>query len=78
LFCLFTAVKSNNPTPFRINLGDRVPHLDELVSKTHLPAKGLYPAAGIEFGIQLDFLRDLQTQWLHEYSWADQEAELNK
>jgi hypothetical protein len=38
----------------------------------------LYPAAGIDFGIELDFLRELQTKWLDEFDWAKQEAELNE
>ncbi|KAJ6573917.1 Alpha/Beta hydrolase protein [Mycena vulgaris] len=64
--------------PFRIDLGKGIPHLEALVKNTHLPEKALYPAAGIEFGVELDFLRDLQSQWVGEYDWAKEEAELNK
>ncbi|KAJ7922793.1 Alpha/Beta hydrolase protein [Mycena leptocephala] len=47
--------------------------------KKHLsPLEPLYPDAGIDSGIQLDFLRDLQTQWIQGYNWAEQEGELNQ
>ncbi|KAJ7171768.1 Alpha/Beta hydrolase protein [Mycena crocata] len=83
LFGLLTsslATKSHNSTvrPFRIDLGKGIAHLQTLVKNTRLPEKPLYPGAGIEFGIELDFLRDLQTQWVDDYDWSKQEAELNQ
>ncbi|KAJ7652023.1 Alpha/Beta hydrolase protein [Mycena polygramma] len=64
--------------PFRIDLANNIPHLEALVKNTNLPPKPLYPGAGAEFGIQLDSLRELQTQWIEGYDWANQEAELNE
>ncbi|KAJ6519255.1 Alpha/Beta hydrolase protein [Mycena sanguinolenta] len=49
-----------------------------LVQNTRLPTTTLYPAAGIEFGIQLDFLQGLQMEWLNEFNWTKQEATLNE
>jgi hypothetical protein len=80
-FGLSTAVlaaKTGNVHPFRINLAEGIPHLEALVKNTRLPEKPLYPGAGIEFGVQLDFLRDLQTQWVDGFNWTAQEAELNQ
>ncbi|KAJ7766928.1 Alpha/Beta hydrolase protein [Mycena olivaceomarginata] len=64
--------------PFRIDLAKGLPHLESLVKNTNLPSEPLYPDAGEDFGVQLDFLRDLKTQWVEGYNWAEQEAELNQ
>jgi hypothetical protein len=64
--------------PFRIDLAKGLPHLESLGKNTNLPSEPLYPDAGEDFGVQLDFLRDLKTQWLEGYNWTEQEAELNQ
>ncbi|KAF7340147.1 Epoxide hydrolase domain protein [Mycena venus] len=64
--------------PFRVDLGHEVAHMKALVQNTRLPDKPLYPEASIEFGMELDVLRDLQTKWLNDYDWAKQEATLNE
>ncbi|KAJ7356708.1 Alpha/Beta hydrolase protein [Mycena albidolilacea] len=64
--------------PFRVNLAHEVPHMKALIQNTRLPGTTLYPAADIEFGIRLDFLRDLQMKWLNDFDWTKQEAALNK
>ncbi|KAJ7139486.1 Alpha/Beta hydrolase protein [Mycena epipterygia] len=71
-------ISTTKVQPFRIDLAKGIPHLEALVKNTHLPDKALYSAAGIEFGVQLDFLRDLQSEWLNGYDWAEQEAVLNQ
>ncbi|KAJ7771918.1 hypothetical protein DFH07DRAFT_997561 [Mycena maculata] len=53
-----------NVQPFRIDLVQKLGHLKVHLRNTLLPEQTLYPAAGIEFGIELDFLRALQTEWL--------------
>ncbi|KAJ6508056.1 Alpha/Beta hydrolase protein [Mycena vulgaris] len=67
-----------NLTPFKIDLGSKVPHLKDLLRKTRLPAKALYPNAGPEKGIELDVLRELRTEWLESFDWEAQQAELNQ
>ncbi|KAF7367408.1 Epoxide hydrolase domain protein [Mycena sanguinolenta] len=64
--------------PFRIDLAHELPRMKALVQNTRLPVTALYPAAGIEFGIRLDFLHDLQVEWLNEFNWTKQEAALNE
>ncbi|KAJ6520447.1 Alpha/Beta hydrolase protein [Mycena sanguinolenta] len=64
--------------PFKIDLASGVPHLQTLVKNTNLPTEPLYPNAGPDFGIELDTLREWQTQWMNGYDWATQEAELNE
>ncbi|KAJ7661644.1 Alpha/Beta hydrolase protein [Mycena rosella] len=62
---------SFNLTSFKIDL-------NKLVGSTRLPKKALYPNAGPDKGIQLDFLRKLQTEWLEIFDWEAQQAELNQ
>ncbi|KAJ7239016.1 hypothetical protein B0H12DRAFT_1136588 [Mycena haematopus] len=38
--------------PFRIDLAHEIPRMKALVQYTRLPCTTLYPAAGINFGIQ--------------------------
>ncbi|KAK7064781.1 putative epoxide hydrolase [Favolaschia claudopus] len=64
--------------PFRIDLSSRISRLELLVKNTELPSNPLYPGAGLEFGLQLDFLRDLQAHWINDFDWAKQEAKLNQ
>ncbi|KAJ7761029.1 Alpha/Beta hydrolase protein [Mycena metata] len=61
-----------------IDLSAEVPRLKFLVNNTRLPAKALYPSVGEEEGTGLEFLRDLQTQWLTSFDWEAQQAELNQ
>ncbi|KAJ6573954.1 Alpha/Beta hydrolase protein [Mycena vulgaris] len=67
-----------NVQPSRVDLAHELAHLKLLVQNTRLPNNTLYPGAGIEYGIELDFLRDLQKEWLDEFDWLKQEAELNE
>jgi hypothetical protein len=80
LFLGFVATVSATAAvqPFRIDLAKGLPHLEALVKNTNLPSEPLYPGAGEDFGVQLDFLRDLKTQWVEGYDWAEQEAELKQ
>ncbi|KAJ7162091.1 Alpha/Beta hydrolase protein [Mycena filopes] len=72
------ADKGFNVHPFKIDLRRELPRLKNLVNNTRLPAKPLYPGAGQDKGIELDFLRELQTEWSTTFNWEAQQAELNK
>ncbi|KAJ7661641.1 Alpha/Beta hydrolase protein [Mycena rosella] len=67
-----------NLKPFKIDLSSKIPRLTELVRNTRLPEKALYPEAGQGKGIQLDFLRELQTEWVESFDWDAQQTELNR
>ncbi|KAJ7451175.1 Alpha/Beta hydrolase protein [Mycena latifolia] len=67
-----------NVQPFWIDLAQKLSHFKALVQSTRLPNETLYSGAGIGFGIELGFLRDLQTEWLDDFDWAKQEATLNE
>jgi hypothetical protein len=67
-----------NVKPFKIDLSGEIPRLKSLVKNTRLPSAALYPDAGQEKGVELDFLRELQTEWLTNYDWEAQQAKLNQ
>ncbi|KAJ7467178.1 Alpha/Beta hydrolase protein [Mycena latifolia] len=67
-----------NVKPFKIDLSSRVPHLKDLIRNSRLPAKALYPNAGIYKGIELDFLRELKSEWAESFDWEAQQEELNQ
>ncbi|KAJ7108437.1 Alpha/Beta hydrolase protein, partial [Mycena crocata] len=69
---------SFNLKPFKIDLSHGIPRLKALVNLTRIPAKTLYPNAGSEKGIELDFLRELRNEWLETFDWDAQQAELNQ
>ncbi|KAJ7054186.1 Alpha/Beta hydrolase protein [Mycena amicta] len=75
---LFLAAATAALSPFTVNLTRNVPHLQLLLQHTHLPTHTLYPDAGIDLGIQLDFLSALRDEWTNEYDWKQQEASLNE
>ncbi|KAJ7124411.1 Alpha/Beta hydrolase protein [Mycena epipterygia] len=90
LSCLFaatfavTVVDASNSSvdsfklkPFSIDLASEIPRLKALVNNTRLPATALYPSAGQDKGIELDFLDELRTDWLQNFDWEAQQAELN-
>ncbi|KAJ7449089.1 Alpha/Beta hydrolase protein [Mycena galericulata] len=71
---------SFNIKPFTINLSSKIPRLNALVNSTRLPRKPLYPGVGSDKGIELEFLSELQTEWLGSptFDWETQQAELNR
>ncbi|KAJ7651770.1 Alpha/Beta hydrolase protein, partial [Mycena rosella] len=52
--------------------------LMDLANKTHLPLKPFYPDAGLYKGIELNYLRKLQTAWVGNFNWEAQQAALNE
>ncbi|KAJ7451854.1 Alpha/Beta hydrolase protein [Mycena galericulata] len=80
----FTAALALNSSfsvkPFRVDLSSEIPRLNALVKNTRLPTTALYPDAGSDKGIELDFLSELQTEWLGSptFDWETQQAELNQ
>ncbi|KAJ7499841.1 Alpha/Beta hydrolase protein [Mycena latifolia] len=67
-----------NLKPFNVDLSNKFTRLKNLVQNTRLPAKALYPNVGPDKGIELDFLRELQTDWVETFDWDAQQAELNQ
>ncbi|KAJ7782358.1 epoxide hydrolase [Mycena maculata] len=72
------ANNSFNLTPFTIDLTSEIPRLNALMNNTHLPATALYPGVSPDKGIELDFLAELQNEWLEIFDWETQQAELNE
>ncbi|KEP45150.1 epoxide hydrolase amino-terminal protein, partial [Rhizoctonia solani 123E] len=63
--------------PFKVNLSSRVAHLKELVKLTKLPeTSALGGKAGA--GIDLNWLKDRQKDWVGGYDWNKEQAAMNK
>lgn len=50
----------------------------DLIRSTQLPAKPQYPGIGSSFGIDLDALKALKQEWLHDFDWEREQASINK
>ncbi|KAF7371189.1 putative epoxide hydrolase [Mycena sanguinolenta] len=80
IVALAAASSINNPfdvTPFTVNLSAEIPRLKSLVKNTRLPTKALY-FVGADKGIELDVLRQLQTEWATTFDWETQQLEFNQ
>ncbi|KAJ6480876.1 Alpha/Beta hydrolase protein [Mycena sanguinolenta] len=80
IIALAAASSIDNPfsvTPFTVNLSAEIPRLKALVENTRLPAKALYPV-GSDKGVELDILRQLQTEWVTTFDWETQQSEFNQ
>ncbi|KAJ6471916.1 Alpha/Beta hydrolase protein [Mycena sanguinolenta] len=80
LIALSAASSISNPfsvTPFVVNLSAEIPRFKSLVENTRLPANALY-SVGADKGIELDVLRQLQTEWTTTFDWETQQAEFNQ
>ena len=63
--------------PFAIHVDDAL--LDDLqdrLSRTRFPDQ--IAGTGWDYGIPIDYLRELVDYWLHTYDWRAQEARLNQ
>ncbi|KAJ6505205.1 Alpha/Beta hydrolase protein [Mycena sanguinolenta] len=75
----FAATNSSfNAKPFKISLTDEAARMKALVTNTRLPAQPLYPDVSVGKGIELDSLRELQSEWVGSFDWESREAELNQ
>ncbi|KAK4957083.1 hypothetical protein LTR10_005041 [Elasticomyces elasticus] len=77
-----TAANAQQPLhavkPFRVDLSARVPHMYDLLRRSHLPAKEEYPGVGSTAGIDLGVLKSLKKEWLEDFDWQHEEKELNR
>ena len=64
--------------PFVVNLSQNVPHMLQLINDTKLPDKPEYPGVGSSFGIDLDVLKCLQSEWLSEFDWQKEQDSINE
>nr|POE88364.1 putative epoxide hydrolase [Quercus suber] len=64
--------------PFHVDLAKGVPRMLELVRNTRLPGKPEYPGIGASAGIDLALLSQLQNEWLNDFDWQREEAEINR
>lgn len=64
--------------PFEVDLLKNVPRMLSLIRDTRLPEKPEYAGVGGSFGIDLDVLKSLQNEWIHEYDWQKDQSYMNR
>lgn len=64
--------------PLEIDLSNGVPRMLSLINNTQLPDEPQYPGLGSTFGMDLDFLKGLQEQWLTEFNWNKEQKTMNE
>jgi hypothetical protein len=69
--------------PLQINLSERVPHMLDLVQRTHLPSAEL-PAAKdsynttVSSGVPLSTLNGFQEEWITSFNWENEQESINR
>jgi hypothetical protein len=67
------------PVPFRVHVSDEeLARLRRKIEDYELPEEDIIPDAKWEYGVSLDWVRDLKKYWLEEYDWRKTEEEINK
>lgn len=64
--------------PYKVELEQEIPRMLDLISNTHLPERPEYPGVENSLGMDLGVLKSLQHEWLHEYSWQQDQSYINK
>jgi hypothetical protein len=64
--------------PFRIDLSARVPRMLDQVRDTRLPKRFPYSGVDSSFGIDLEVLKALQTEWVTDFSWETEQHSMNQ
>ncbi|CAI7626570.1 unnamed protein product [Penicillium viridicatum] len=64
--------------PFRIELSDRVPRMLDQIRNTRLPERFPYSGVNSSFGIDLDVLKTLRTEWVTNFDWEAEQNSMNQ
>ena len=78
-----TGTGISSVTPLQINLSERVPHMLDLVRRTHLPSAEL-PAAKDSYnttlssGVPLSTLNGFQEEWITSFNWENEQESINQ
>ncbi|CED85434.1 alpha beta-hydrolase [Phaffia rhodozyma] len=70
---------ANVPVPFTVSFAQY--DVDRMMAKvrdTRLPAEPIVPGASWDYGIDLEWLTGLKTNWADQWSWAEAEKRINK
>jgi len=68
----------SSPRPFKIDLSGGVPRMIRKIKDTVLPDQPQYPSLGSTAGPSVEFLKQLQTEWVTDFDWRREEASMNK
>lgn len=66
------------PSLFRVDIpDDEVERMKRLIADTRLPEQPPLPGASWDYGVDLDWLKNMREAWLNDFDWKAVEAEMN-
>ncbi|KAL4251354.1 peptidase S33 family protein [Abortiporus biennis] len=69
---------SPNPVAFHVRFPDEdVDRMWTLIKNSRLPKAPFVPDAGWDYGVSLEWLKEMKEKWLNEFSWHEAEAKIN-
>lgn len=83
LLCKAINIGPPNVRPVKLNFTQHVPHMLDLVKRTHLPSTELQtakmgPNNTLLTGMPLSTLRQLQNEWTTSFDWEKEQNSINK
>lgn len=73
-----SSVDTTAPQPFKVNIpAEDVDRMKRLIADTRLPDKPHAPGASWDYGVDLDWLKEMRHKWLHDFDWKAVEDEMN-
>jgi hypothetical protein len=76
--CEGTAKQNPQVQSFKIDLSEGVPRMLDLIKNTRLPNFPEYSGVGGSFGLNLDILKTLKDEWIHDYDWEKDQSYMNR
>lgn len=76
--CAGNPIQSSQVQPFVVDLSKGVPRMLNLIKNTRLPDKPEYPGVGGLYGLDLDVLKTLKNQWIHDFDWQKDQSYMNR
>ena len=68
----------SSPQSFKIDIPlEEVERMKQLIAHARLPDAPPIPGASWEYGVDLQWLREMKNAWLNEFDWKDVEREMN-
>jgi hypothetical protein len=76
--CEGTAKQNPQVQSLKVNLSEGVPRMLDLIKNTRLPTFPEYPGVGGSFGLDLNILKTLKDEWIHDYDWEKDQSYMNR
>ena len=66
------------PRPFQVNIpSEEVERMRRVIAETRLPDSPPLPGASWDYGVDLEWLRNMRDAWLNDFDWKSVERKIN-